>query len=102
MGLWKFSKSALGGLWGGLPERTKRALVGSLIALITLVVILAIRELKTSALQAHVFANMASKMTYAVGNGPSSDILFPENGPYDVTLGYSMLPGMLERLSKKG
>ncbi|TWW09553.1 glycosyl transferase family 51 [Planctomyces bekefii] len=37
-----------------------------------------------------------------MGNGPSSDILFPENGPYDVTLGYSMLPGMLERLSKKG
>lgn len=98
----RMASRAVSKTWHWLPVRARRILIGGIIALITATLILVYRELHTSALQAHYFANLASKMTYAVGEGPSDAIVFPEQGPYDQTLGYSLLPGILERLTKKG
>ncbi len=38
----------------------------------------------------------------SLGSGPSKRIRYPGNGPYDVRLGYSKLPGYLARLDKAG
>lgn len=89
-------------VWRVMPGRVRRGFVFAVIALVTAAAILVYREFHTSALQAHYFARVASMLTFKVGEGPSDAIVFPEHGPYDRALGYSLLPGLLERLSKKG
>jgi membrane peptidoglycan carboxypeptidase len=55
-------------------------------------------EMRSSALQAEVLARYAADLTYRVEPGPNPDIRFPGNGPYDQRLGYSAIPGFIERL----
>lgn len=55
-------------------------------------------EMRSSALQAEVLARYASDLTYRVEPGPNPDIRFPGDGPYDQRLGYSAIPGFVERL----
>ena len=56
-------------------------------------------ELRTSIGQALFLSNWAGSMTYEVQAGPSSQIRYPEHGPYNQRLGYSSLPQMIEDLS---
>lgn len=58
-------------------------------------------ELRTSTGQAFLLSKWAGAMTYVVESGPSSQIRFPEHGPYNDRLGYSELPLMIDRLSKR-
>jgi len=59
-------------------------------------------ELKTSEIQARTFSRLAREMTYWMAEGPSDSIRFPGPGPYDLRLGYSMLPQWIESLKARG
>ncbi|MEX2222144.1 MAG: transglycosylase domain-containing protein [Candidatus Rokuibacteriota bacterium] len=71
-------------------------LIGLVLALATLV------EVRTSAGQALVLSRLAAALTYRVEAGPSPAIRFPRTGPYDERLGYTHLPGFIERLEAAG
>ncbi len=59
-------------------------------------------ELRTSALQSWVLSSYARRMHYKVGPGPSPNIIFPKNGPFDVRAGYSLIPEFVRRLNSAG
>lgn len=59
-------------------------------------------ELRTSWLQARVFAKAASRLGYTVEVGQSPVIRFPAGGPYNDRLGYSHHHRLLERLLADG
>ncbi len=58
--------------------------------------------MRTSWAQAHLLAATAAKLKFSVAPGPSPRIHFPDAGPYDKRLGYSMLPAWIGRLQKSG
>ncbi|MEO6291782.1 MAG: transglycosylase domain-containing protein, partial [Burkholderiaceae bacterium] len=60
------------------------------------------REMQTSAFQAHYFYKLSSKANFTVGEGASSSISFPASAPYDDRLGYSKIPGFVEKLKSRG
>ncbi len=59
-------------------------------------------EMQTSRLQSQEISRYAAKLTYQVEPGPSKQIAFPEDGPFDKRLGYVLLPMMQERLLQRG
>ncbi|MGE3769524.1 MAG: transglycosylase domain-containing protein [Bdellovibrionales bacterium] len=59
-------------------------------------------ELTTSRLQAELFSRYAKNMTYELQDGPNPNLPYPEGGPYDVRLGYTRLPKMLDTLTVQG
>jgi len=61
-----------------------------------------IYEVSTSALEARLFSNYAATLTYTVGSGSSSSIVFPRGGPFDHSRGYSQLPEFAARLQPLG
>lgn len=67
-------------------------------AFIFLIIALAFYEAHTSALQARVFSSLAARLSYTVGSGPSSQIVFPQSGPFNQARGYTELPGFSGRL----
>ena len=73
-----------------------------LILLFALLALAAVGEVRTSRLQSSVLTRYASELTYAVGAGPSSRIVFPGSGPHDEQLGYSRLPEFTHRLLTRG
>ena len=58
----------------------------------------AVLEVRTSFVQAQLFARWAKKMTYTVSLGPNRDIRFPRGGPYDERQGYTKLPSFVAAL----
>ena len=67
-----------------------------------LVLILAVHEAHTSALQAWLFSHWASRLTYKLKPGPSLRITFPVSGPFDQRLGYTRIPEFERRLKIDG
>ncbi|CBL45468.1 predicted membrane carboxypeptidase (penicillin-binding protein) [gamma proteobacterium HdN1] len=59
-------------------------------------------EAKTSAYQSKELSNYASSLSFTVEPGPSDNIRYPVEGPFDERLGYVRLPQMLERLQARG
>lgn len=59
-------------------------------------------EMRTSRLQAKIFAEMAEDLTYRMEKGPSQAIRFPAASPYDTRLGYAGLPAYLQKLQSRG
>jgi membrane peptidoglycan carboxypeptidase len=85
----------------GRGRAWRRALLGAaLLALGALAVLGVSRELRTSRLQARIFAALAARAGYQIGEGPSGSIRFPPAGPYDERLGYSRIPDFLGRLER--
>lgn len=81
----------------------RRILIGfGMVLLIIGLVGLITWELLSSALEAKYLAKTAQKMTWQIRPGPSNRIRYPGEGPYDVRLGYSKMPGYLTRLDKAG
>jgi membrane peptidoglycan carboxypeptidase len=81
----------------------RRILIGlGILLLVVGLVGLVAWELLSSALEAKYLAKAAQKMTWQVRPGPSDRIRYPDHGPYDLRLGYSMLPTFLTRLDKAG
>jgi hypothetical protein len=60
------------------------------------------QEMRTSWFQSHILTAAARRLTYAVQPGPSPQIHYPNSGPYDYRLGYTMLPLFQERLRNEG
>ncbi len=58
-------------------------------------------EMQTSAFQAQYFAKLSSTANFTVGTGASSAISFPASAPYDDRLGYSKIPGFVEKLTSR-
>ena len=74
-----------------------------LVPLVVLALILgALAEIRTSALQALMLSQMARSLTYRVDVGPSPSISFPRYGPYNERLGYTRLPVFMDRLEAAG
>ncbi len=71
------------------------------LALISLAVFI-FYETRTSALQSWILSSYARKMLYRVESGPSPNIVFPKNGPFDVSAGYSLIPDFEQRLQAAG
>ena len=70
--------------------------------LVVLLVVLGVREMRTSTLQARWIAPLAAELAWTVDPGPSESILFPGNGPYDQRLGYTRLPEMIASAAARG
>ena len=62
----------------------------------------AVKEMRTSQLQARELSRLARSLTYQVEPGPSDAITYPGAGPFDRRLGYSDLDSFLPRLLKRG
>jgi membrane peptidoglycan carboxypeptidase len=81
-------------------RRTRRVLVyGSALCLLVPV---AGCEMQRSWMQAWIFAPSASKMTFALADGPRADPGLVRGGPHDQRVGYSALPRFVEALSENG
>lgn len=87
---------AIRGPWVG------RLVAGVLILLAAALVFFAGREMKTSREQARYISRIAGQLTYQVKPGPSNEIRFPAEGPYDLRLGYSYLPEYVAHATAKG
>lgn len=59
-------------------------------------------EFETSRLQARYLSELNRDVGYTVETGPSDHIHFPGDGPYDMRLGYAMIPSLQERLLARG
>jgi membrane peptidoglycan carboxypeptidase len=59
-------------------------------------------ESQSSWLQAELLWRYAARLDHHLEPGPSPAIAFPDGGPYDRRLGYTLLPQMLERLKARG
>ena len=82
-------------------SRIKPALILLVLMLLSLAVMWAIQESRTSHLQAKVFAKMAKKISFKVEKGPSPAIRFPSDSPYDERLGYANMPDYLTKLKAR-
>jgi len=59
-------------------------------------------EVQTSKYQARYLAEISKQLSYKLEAGPSTSIRYPETGPYDQRLGYTLLPDEIDRLKKLG
>jgi len=59
-------------------------------------------EIRTSKYQSHYISTISKQLSYKLDPGPSSSIRYPEYGPYDQRLGYTLLPDAISRLEKSG
>lgn len=63
------------------------------------------QEIRTSALQARLFARLAGEAQFMIAQGPNDAMRFPQagkSGPYDERLGYTQLPWMIAALKEHG
>jgi len=59
-------------------------------------------EVQTSKYQARYLSAISEQLSFKLASGPSSSIRYPEYGPYDERLGYTLLPGVIKRLENSG
>jgi membrane peptidoglycan carboxypeptidase len=76
-------------------------LSGLLLAGAATVVVVVVREARSSRLQARALSQLAAGLQFEVEPGPAETIRFPgpDAGPYDQRLGYTRLPAIIERLT---
>src|SRR5688500_19254821 len=59
-------------------------------------------EVQNSTHQARQLSKLADDLRWEMKSGPNDDLHLLQAGPYDVRLGYSRLPIMLQHLAKHG
>lgn len=59
-------------------------------------------EIQTSELQALWLSRYAASLDFQLETGPSDQVRFPDEGPFDRRLGYVDLPRFAERLARQG
>ncbi len=64
--------------------------------------LIAAYELIASPFQAMFLADYAKRLSFHDENGPSDRIRFPQQGPFDLRFGYSLLPEFTDRLKQEG
>ena len=89
------------GRWFSFFFRIKYLWAYALLLLLVVGGLLVVQEMQTSAYQAQYFSNLSSKANFTVGAGASSAISFPPSAPYDDRLGYSKIPGFVEKLKSR-
>ena len=57
-------------------------------------------ELRCSCVESLVMSRLTRDMTYAPAPGPAPAAWFPSFGPYDLRLGYALMPSFTERLGR--
>lgn len=87
--------------WASRIPWIKLAGVSLGLSLLAVLGLLVAREVRSSAWQAQLFAGLASKASYSVGQGASPSIRFPQSAPFDDRLGYAGLPVYLSRLQSR-
>jgi membrane peptidoglycan carboxypeptidase len=60
------------------------------------------KEVRTSKYQARYLSAISKQLSSELKPGNSSAIRYPDHGPYDQRLGYTLLPGEIARLEKSG
>jgi membrane peptidoglycan carboxypeptidase len=83
------------------PRRTRTGLILVALVLVFILAGWAVHETRTSTQQARYFSNWAKQMTFAVGKGPTSEVRYPSDSPYDERLGYANLPQYLSKLQSR-
>lgn len=73
-------------------KRSRNAFILLLLVLLSLAIWWMLQEMRTSAMQAKFFSELAGKVSYKVEPGPSKAIRYPHDSPYDERLGYANLP----------
>ena len=88
----------------GLRTAVRPLLWGLLVAGAVTATALVVREARSSRLQARALTQLASELHFEVAPGPADAIRFPgpDAGPYDQRLGYTRLPGFIDRLQARG
>ncbi len=81
-------------------RRPPKWLVWSLLG--ALMASLVIYEIRSSALQSRLLSHSARQMTYKIEPGASPNIVFPNQGPFNLRYGYSQLPDFQQRLESQG
>lgn len=72
------------------------------LVLLGLVTWAAVSEARSSFLQSILLSRWAEQMSFVPAAGPSADISFAGDGPYDRRLGYTLLPGFIGSLRDRG
>lgn len=60
------------------------------------------QEITTSKYQARCLSEIAKQLSFNLNPGPSKSIRYPNYGPYDQRLGYTLIPDSIGRLEKTG
>ncbi|MGZ5050151.1 MAG: transglycosylase domain-containing protein [Methylobacter sp.] len=60
------------------------------------------KEVQTSKYQARYLSEISKQLSSELKSGPSSSIRYPNHGPYDQRLGYTLLSDEIDRLQKAG
>ncbi|GMV05062.1 MAG: hypothetical protein AMXMBFR53_13420 [Gemmatimonadota bacterium] len=75
---------------------------GALAVLVVGAAALALWEARTSRLQAWYFTRGAAGLGFALSDGPAPEPVRAADGPYDVRLGYTRIPVLVERMDSLG
>ncbi|MGR9037660.1 MAG: hypothetical protein ACU83O_13905, partial [Gammaproteobacteria bacterium] len=68
------------------------------VAAVMAVTIFVKEEVRTSRYQARYLSEISKQLSFKLEPGPSESIRYPEYGPYDHRLGYTLLPDEISRL----
>jgi len=82
--------------------RGKRFVLGAAILFFALIVVVIWREVYSSKIQSKIFAAKARELGFRLETGPSRSIAFPSAGPFDEMMGYTLIPAISERVTKRG
>ena len=77
-------------------------LYGILLVLAAMLAAWTVLEVRTSRLQAKIFAEIADDLNFRMEKGVSPSIRFPGASPYDTRLGYANIPAYLQKLESRG
>lgn len=85
-----------------LPRVVLLGLLAGLLIVGIVVVKFVREEVETSRYQARYLSGIGKQISFKLEKGPSSSIRYPEYGPYDQRMGYTLLPEAVDRMTKVG
>ncbi|MEC4749687.1 transglycosylase domain-containing protein [Methylomicrobium sp. Wu6] len=85
-----------------LPRIVLLSLLAGLLIVGIVVVKFVREEVETSRYQARYLSDIGKQISFKLEKGPSSSIRYPEYGPYDQRMGYTLLHEAVERMTKGG
>jgi len=85
-----------------LPRIVLLGLSAGLLIIGIVVVKFVREEVETSRYQARYLSGISKQLSFKVEKGPSSSIRYPEYGPYDQRMGYTLLPEAVDKMTKGG